>query len=169
MPPHAPMEAWPDAKKSWSHLYADFAKPKKGISFLILVDLYSKWPEVFHMKSSNASSTIRALGEAFSRFGLPDTLITNNGPPFQSQEFQTFCLQNGIQHLFSPVYHTQSNGLAERFVDTFERASHKMNTITDEAKIRQFLFHYRNFFYSLSCYEQKTGRGTSGSRTTLCI
>ena len=76
MLPHAPMEAWPDGKKPWSRLYAEFAEPRKKISLLILVDSYLKWPKVFQMKSSNESSTIQALEKKFSRFGLPETLVT---------------------------------------------------------------------------------------------
>nr|XP_023012178.1 uncharacterized protein LOC111502345 [Leptinotarsa decemlineata] len=61
------------------------------------------------MKSTNAKSVIKKLRFLFSHFGLPDVLVSDNGPPFFSAEFETFLQMNGIKHLFSPPYHAQSN------------------------------------------------------------
>ncbi|KFD46790.1 hypothetical protein M513_12318 [Trichuris suis] len=94
---------------------------------------------------TTARVTVRLLKEVFSRFGMPEVIVTDNGTQFSSAEFQEMCDANGIQHLKSPPFHPQSNGQAERFVDTFKRALHKMKgrneTIED---LQTFLLAYRS-------------------------
>ena len=47
--------------------------------------------------------------------GLPEIVITENGPGFASEEFEVFLQNNDIKHiLLSAPYHPSSNGLAER-------------------------------------------------------
>ncbi|BHF83063.1 hypothetical protein SprV_0802620400 [Sparganum proliferum] len=76
--------------------------------------------------------------------GLPEVLVSDNGSQFTSSSFEDFCRQHNIQHLRSPPYHPQSNGQAERFVDTFTRALLKARGegTTDEI-VQAFLFSYR--------------------------
>lgn len=86
--------------------------------FLIIVDTFSKWIDVVMMFKTHALSTIRALRKVFSIFGLPKSLVSDNGSPFGSVEFLKFCELNNIEVLKSPPYHPQSNGDAERAVRT---------------------------------------------------
>ena len=69
-----------------------------GKTFLIIVDAYSKWPEVIDMSSTTATSTISILRDCFSRHGIPEQLVSDNGPQFCSVEFAEFCKVNGIKH-----------------------------------------------------------------------
>jgi transposase InsO family protein len=50
--------------------------------YLLLVDAFSKWSEVFKMISATASSTISRLKDVFSRFRNPKVLVSDNGPQF---------------------------------------------------------------------------------------
>ena len=135
---------WPHTSQPWIQLHADFAGPIKSKHYLVLVDSYSKWPEVSQMNSLNEPATINVLSDIFSHFGFPESLVTDNGPSFQSDEFQRFCMQHGIRHIFALSYHPQSNGLAEQFVDTFKRTLSKINEGSEDKNIRNFLIHYRN-------------------------
>ncbi|CAM5144711.1 unnamed protein product [Natator depressus] len=90
--------------------------------FLVVVDAHSKWPEVLIMESTTVARTIQNLRGLFSCFGLPEQLVSDNGPQFISQEFQTFMKANGIHHITSAPYHPSTNGLAERFVQTMKQA-----------------------------------------------
>lgn len=110
----------------------------------IIVDAYSKYPEVFEMHSTTSMSTIAKMRYLFTRHGIPELLVTDNGTQFQSNQFQRFTKSNGIQHLFSAPYCPQSNGQAERFVDIFKRAFTKIKGegVTKDI-IETFLVTYR--------------------------
>ena len=60
------------------------------------------------------------LSEAFSRYGLPKLIVSDNGSQFTSAHFKEFC--NGIGHIRRAP---QLNEQAERFVDTLKRALKK--------------------------------------------
>ena len=61
-----------------------------------------------------------------------------------SKEFEEFCKALSIEHLTIAIYHPRSNGLAERFVDTFKRALKKNQGMdTDEKSLENFLSVYR--------------------------
>ena len=68
------------------------------------------------------------LRELLARFGLPETIVSDNGTPFTSKEFENFCKLLSINHLKSTPYHPRSNGLVERFIDVFKRAIKKANS-----------------------------------------
>ena len=87
---------------------------------LVIVDAHSKWPEVVLMSSSTSQATIRALRQLFATYGLPQQLVSDNGPQFSSVEFATFLTRNGVKHIRSSPYHPSTNGLAERFVHTLK-------------------------------------------------
>ena len=72
--------------------------------FLVVVDAHSKWPEVAIMKSTSSERTIEELRSIFSRFGLPQQLVSDNGPQLVSEEFETFMEENGFST--SSLLHT---------------------------------------------------------------
>lgn len=65
------------------------------------------------------------LKEIFSVIGLPAELVSDNGSPFNSTDFNKFCVANGIKVIKSPPYHPQSNGIAERGVQTVKKGLDK--------------------------------------------
>ena len=73
------------------------------------------------MSSTTASKTIIALQSLFAKYGLPEQLVSDNGPQFTSEEFAHFMKTNGIKHIHSAPYHPSSNGLAECFIQTFSK------------------------------------------------
>ena len=138
------LQSWPLTTEPWSRVHVDFAGPIDGQHFLIVVDSHSKWPEVITMPRTSTDATISALRKIFYRFGVPHTLVSDNGSQFTSSQFADFCHRNAIAHIRSPPYHPQSNGQAERFVDTFKRALQKMKgegTLAEN--IDKFLLMYR--------------------------
>ena len=72
------------------------------------------------MSSSTSSETAKVLLSIFSRHGLPDKLVSDNGPEFTSDEFKEFKTNCGILHIKTAPYHPQTNGEAEPFVQTFK-------------------------------------------------
>ncbi|XP_055527821.1 uncharacterized protein K02A2.6-like [Wyeomyia smithii] len=101
--------------------------------YLVIVDSFTKWPEIFQTSSSTAPLTIGLLRETLARFGKPDALVTDDGSQFCSGIFKQFCEKSGIILVRTTPYHPQSNGQAERFVDTLKRSLRK---ITDGENIQ---------------------------------
>ncbi|XP_063545753.1 uncharacterized protein K02A2.6-like [Cydia strobilella] len=141
---------WTPPKEACSRVHADFLGPINGRMYLVLVDAFSKWPEVYDMANTTTSTaTIDKLYEFMSRFGIPLTLVTDNGTAFCSQEFQSFCILNGIKHVTSPPYHAASNGQAESYVKIVKkgiRSSLMSSSNVKQAKMEllKYLFDYRN-------------------------
>ncbi|XP_065076073.1 uncharacterized protein K02A2.6-like [Ochlerotatus camptorhynchus] len=125
-PPKAPPLSWPKSTYPWQRVHIDYTGPIEGEYFLLSVDSYSKWVEIVRTKSITATATIGILRSLFVRLGMPETLVSDNGTQFTSAEFAQFYLENGINHVTTAPFHPQSNGQAERFVDTFKRAVKKI-------------------------------------------
>ena len=87
--------------------------------------------------------TIEKLQFTFSSLGLPEILVTDNGPSFSSSEFTDFVKANGIQHVKTVPYHPASNGLAERAVQTFKACMKKLSKGSLQDRVNSFLFKYR--------------------------
>jgi len=114
------IQPWEYPGGAWQRVHADFFDWEKN-KFLIIVDAFSKWIGVFVMTTTTAEATISKMRECFARFGLPVTLVTDNGPPWKSDEFQDFLSTNGIKHLTSAPYFPQSQGQVERYVATVKQ------------------------------------------------
>lgn len=155
------LKSWQKATRPWERVHADYAGPIDGQYFLVIVDSFSKWPEIFRTTSTTSRKTIELMSQAFSTQGYPVKLVTDNGSQFCSQEFATFCKQNGIEHIRSAPYHPQSNGQAEKFVDLLKTGLTKAEGTWDE-KLIDFLIHYRSTpstaLEGKSPFEVMTGR-----------
>ena len=145
-PPTTQLHPWEWPSKPWRRLHIDFAGPYLDKMFLIVVDAHSKWPEVVPMNSATSASTIKALRFIFARFGLPQQIVSDNGAQFTSSEFNSFVTSNGIRHIRSAPFHPATNGLAERFVQSFKAAmkSAKASKNTVDKHLASFLIAYRN-------------------------
>jgi len=88
--------------------------------FLIVVDAHSKWLEVIPMASTSATRIIEELRMLFTAHDLLEQLVSDDGSQFIADEFRAFMRSNGIKHIKSAPYHPATNGLAERFVQTFK-------------------------------------------------
>ena len=116
VPPVAPLHPWIRPSQPWKQIHVDFAGPFMGGSYLIVVDAHSKWPEVHHMSTTTTTKSLQVLRSLFARYGIPEQLVSDNGPQFVSEEFETVMKQNGVKHIKCSPYHPSSNGQAERFV-----------------------------------------------------
>nr|XP_037275478.1 uncharacterized protein K02A2.6-like [Rhipicephalus microplus] len=125
MPPAQVLAPWPETGRKWSRVHIDYASPVEGHMLLVVVDAETKWLEAISRRSTTSEATVEALRPIFARFGLPHTLVSDNGPQFISAEFQNFVRMNGINHVTTAPYHPQSNGLAERAVLTIKEGLRK--------------------------------------------
>lgn len=128
------------AKHPYLKLGVDFAEIA-GHTYLIVTDYYSKWFEPIKVNSKNIDTVISELKILFSRFGIPDEIISDN-VPFNSMDFKTFCLHNDIKCSFISPGHSQSNGMVEKSVGIFLKMFKKIKY--DESSLWYSLLEYRN-------------------------
>ena len=95
----------------------------EGKSYLLLVDSYSGWIEIDQLHSTTSTATINKMKHHFARFGIPLEVQSDNGPQYSSRDFKEFAATWGFTHTTSSPEYPQSNGLAERGVQT---AKHMM-------------------------------------------
>ena len=97
------------------------------------------------MPKTSTARTISVLRKLFATHGIPEQIVTDNGPQFTSEDFANFVKSNGIQHSLSSPYHPASNSEAERFVRTFKEAmkTSKNNGLTLAHRMNNFLLTYR--------------------------
>ena len=82
---------------------------------------FFRYPEIFKLTSTTSSSIIQCLKSVFSRLGILEVLISDNGPQFASQLFTYFATAYSFRHTTSSSHFAQSNGLAERSAQTVKR------------------------------------------------
>ena len=100
--PVVPLIPWQWPTRPWSRVHVDFAGPVKNNNmYLVVIDSHSKWIDVQVMSSIAAPATIQRLRHIFSQFGLPEQIISDNGPTFTSTEFKDFLQKNGVKHLIT--------------------------------------------------------------------
>jgi len=141
LPPVAPVMPWIWPGAPWHRIHVDYAEVD-GLDFLVIIDAHSKWPEVRLMTSTTAEATIRELRDIFSKYGLPNQLVSDNGPQFRSELFKQFLAMNGIKQILVAPYHPASNGAAERLVQTFKR-SYLASSGDTHKRLANFLLTYR--------------------------
>lgn len=104
-------------ERPWAKVGADLFEFKNA-NYLLCVDYYSKYPEIVKLPSLKSSATITALKSIFARHGIPDEVVSDNGPQFSSAEFTNFSKVWEFQHTTSSPGYPQSNGQVERTVQT---------------------------------------------------
>ena len=121
----------------------DYAGPVQGKMYLVLIDAHSKWIEAFCTPTATSAAVIEELRPLFAKFGIPETVVTDNGTCFVSAEFENFLASNGIRHITSAPYHPATNGLAERAVQIVKRGLKKSSEGSVKSRLAKFLFTYR--------------------------
>jgi hypothetical protein len=81
---------------------------------LVAVDKFTKWIEAKPIKKLDGSSTIKFFNEIITRYGVPHSIITDNGTNFAKGVFADYCGQKGIRLDLASVAHPQSNGQVEK-------------------------------------------------------
>ncbi|PAA93146.1 hypothetical protein BOX15_Mlig023152g1 [Macrostomum lignano] len=114
---------WPDEEKPWHRVHMDHAcVPRVGL-LLILVDAMSGWPEAVRVQNRDAATVKRVLQTIFARNGVPHVLVSDNAAEFHDANLIAWLERIGCRAIKTPPRHPQSNGLAERMVQSIKRAS----------------------------------------------
>jgi hypothetical protein len=81
---------------------------------LVVVDKFTKWIEAKPIKKLDGSSIIKFFNEIIIRYGVPHSIITDNGTNFAKGVFADYCGQKGIRLDLASVAHPQTNGQVEK-------------------------------------------------------
>lgn len=101
-------------KGPWDVVHTDFYGPlSTGEYLLVVIDRYSRFPEVEIVRSTKASTVIPKLDKIFAMHGIPTVIKSDNGPPYNSQEYGTYLEALCIRPEFSTPYWPQGNAEAE--------------------------------------------------------
>lgn len=144
-----PLQAIPLPETVWQRVMVDIIGPMKGPQTerygIVLCDLYSRWPEVALCADVTASTVINLLEAVFSREGVPEELISDNGPQFRSAALAAYLRRLGVRHVFSSPYSPQTCGLVERTNRTVKGAiqSARLAGESRASFVRKFLREYR--------------------------
>ena len=109
---HSPLPSRP-----WQKVATDLFEWKK-VDYVLVVDYYSRYIEVDKLTSTSATSVITHLKSIFSRHGIPETVISDNGLQYS---FGEFSKEYRFNHVTSSPKYPQANGTAERAVKTVKQ------------------------------------------------
>ena len=104
----------------FSVLHLDIVGPlpnSQGNNYILtMIDRKTRWVEATPISSITASNVAKHLVDTwFSRYGIPDHIITDQGAQFESSLFTNLSTSFGFKHIHTTSYHPQANGMIERF------------------------------------------------------
>ena len=154
-----PMQSAPVPQFPWQMVSQDIFHWRSG-AYLITVDHYSDFFEVDPLPDTLATTLVGKSSVQFARHGIPEVLLSDNGPQFISAEFSSFCKKYNIDHQTSSPYWPQGNGKAESAVKIAKSLLTKSPEFTS---FQLALLDYRNTppqGHTLSPAQRSLGRRT---------
>lgn len=154
----------------WQVIQIDFLKlPKCGTEeFFMITDTFSRMFWCVEMNRTDASSTKKALWDIFKIWGKVDIIQSDNGPPFNSEDFTSYWRKHGITHRTVVPYCPFMNGMVERRNEGVIRA---IKTALTEGRnwrdaLQEYVMKYNNVVPHSSTgatpFELMTGRKFKG-------
>lgn len=117
-PSSEPLQMTPLPNGPWEQVSIDFCEVA-GHYALVVIDDYSRFPEIEVVYSTSAKAVIPKLNHIFAAYDVPQVVKSNNGPPFNGGEFAQFAKYLGFKHRkVSPLW-PEANGEVERLMKTF--------------------------------------------------
>lgn len=122
-------------------------KSSSGHKFaLVICDYATRYPDVYPLRSIQVKHIVRCLVELFSRVGISNEILTDQGTNFMSHLMKSLYSQLGVKGIRTTTYHPETDGLVERFNGTLKQMLRKFidDTGKDWDKWLPFLlFAYR--------------------------
>lgn len=118
------LRSHPPTDRPWEKISADLFT-LNGKEYLVVCDYFSNFIEVNYLEDTKSSTVIRKLKGHFARYGIPDCMVTDNGPQFTSDNFKKFAENWDFEVQTSSPGHQQANGLAESAVKTAKKLLRK--------------------------------------------
>ncbi|GAA6080783.1 uncharacterized protein LOC113073276 [Tachysurus ichikawai] len=146
-------------QRPWEMLGVDLMGPfprssSGNVYLLVLVDYYSRWVELFGLRKATAETISKVMiDEVFTRWGVPNYLLSDRGPQFVSSVLQEVCQEWGVIQRLTTAYHPQTN-LTERINRTLKT----MMASYVEEQHKQWDKHLTEFRFAInSAVHESTG------------
>ena len=105
--------------RAWERVASDLFD-LNGSTYILVVDYFSRWVEVRRLDSTTSEDIIHKLKSIFATHGIPEIMVSDNGPQYSSAVFKKFSEEYGFLHVTSSPKYPQANGAAERAVQTIK-------------------------------------------------
>ena len=112
-----PLHPSPLPDLPWQRVATDLFQWKDA-TYLLVVDYYSRYIEIARLDRPTALEVITRMKGMFARYGIPEVVVSDNGPQYSCEAFKEFAADYQFRHNTSSPYYPQSNGEAERAVKT---------------------------------------------------
>ena len=148
----APLQRVPVVKVPFEKVAIDLIGPLKPVSdrghrwIVTLVDFTTRYPEAVALKSIDTETVAEPLIGIFSRVGLPNEILNDNGSQFVSGLMKEVARLLSISWVCSSPYHPQSNGLCEKWNGSLKRMLRRMcaeRTYDWDRYLEPLMFAYR--------------------------
>ena len=136
---------------AWNTVHSDYKGKIGGQFYLhVCIDGYSRFAEVDITKSTGGEELMPKLDRIWATHGIPQKLITDNGPPYRSHEFERYCKRMGIEHIPITETHSQSNAIAERFMRRLVKMTLAASAEGKDPRreVYKFVLNYNNSVHS---------------------
>ena len=128
--------------RPWAKVGADLFE-LQGQHYLLLVDYFSNFFELMRLSSSTRTKcVIDAMRSQFARHGVPEVVMSDNGPQFSCGEFREFAQRWDFENITSSPRYPQSNGQVERAIGTVKNLVKK--AMEDGNDVQLALLNFRN-------------------------
>ena len=143
-----PMQIRETPDRAWQHCSADYKGPIAAgkYYFHVLIDNYSRWPEVAMVTSTAFGKLGDKLEDSFGTHGIPESITHDNGPCYNGRDWRRFGKKWGFESRHCTPEHPQANGIAERFMGVLVKVVHTAMASGQDPKVavRRRLFNYRH-------------------------
>ena len=130
----------------WRNLHLDFKGPIDSNYYLhVVIDQYSKYPEVDIVSSTSFRKLRPILDRIFSTHGIPETVTSDNGPPYPGHEMERYAIEKGFALTPVSPEDPQCNGFAENFIKFLCKMVHAsvIDGKDPRSELHNYLLQYR--------------------------
>ena len=89
--------------------------------YLITADYFSNFFEIDRLHNTTSAQVIKKLKAHFARYGVPEVVVSDNGPQYASEEFEDFAREWDFEHRTTSPGNSKGNGKVESAVKTAKR------------------------------------------------
>ena len=102
--------------------------------------LQLRFPVIRKVHHTTVGTITKILKQVFSEYGVPQTVMTDNGPPFSSKKFAAFANQYHFDHIMSSPCYLQSTGFIERMVQTAKQSMRKCAAARHDPSLAMLIY-----------------------------